>query len=722
MASIDTGRTGSNGSFFMAQGGRGGRGIRAFALMLGLALSGAAVWAQSDPPGRVGRISDTQGKVWLFDDQSNEWTEIGRNQVVTTGDRVATDNGARAELRVGSTVFRLGAGTDIAVQRLDDERISVNMTDGSLAVRIRAQDNVREVELSTPEGRFVPTSVGHYRIDHTDGRLAATSWIGNMRFEDSQGSIDIPAGRRAQIQFDQGQGSAPRYEWADVERDAFSDWVAKDDRADDTRTASRYVSPEMTGAEDLDRYGDWDNHPDYGTVWYPRAVAVDWAPYRYGHWGWVAPWGWTWVDDAPWGFAPSHYGRWVYWRNRWGWAPGTYVARPVWSPALVGWVGGGNVSLSFSIGGPAVGWVPLAPREIYRPVYVVTPGYWQRLNGRGVPYQPQVHTGPIMYSNRGVPGGVTVVSANVLKERQQVAAAYTKVSPQERQQFLARAAVSTAPTAPAGRPAVGTPRQVPSPQVAGAPAPRPTTPMGAGEHGVAGTPSPRAAADNNRDGRADNRNDAGNRAGSATQDRSVRSRDAERPTERINPNAAGLIGGKAEAGGVPQPPRKSAPAAADGAQRPQVDKATEKATEAAPSPRPARQGDATNAPPQPQRPAVAAPNPVPRAAPRPSNEAADERAPQQQQRPAPAPAPASPRDRSAPREAAPNAEQRSNLAVPAAAQAAAPVRPAPADPRQAREVPRAHAPDARQQQGGGPARSADGRTPERQERRQQSMQ
>ena len=24
-----------------------------------------------------------------------------------------------------------------------------------------------------------------------------------------------------------------------------------------------------------------------------------------------APWGWTWVDDAPWGFAPFHYGRWV---------------------------------------------------------------------------------------------------------------------------------------------------------------------------------------------------------------------------------------------------------------------------------------------------------------------------------------------------------------------------------------------------------------------------
>ena len=30
-------------------------------------------------------------------------------------------------------------------------------------------------------------------------------------------------------------------------------------------------------------------------------------------WVWLRPWGWTWVDDAPWGFAPFHYGRWLWW-------------------------------------------------------------------------------------------------------------------------------------------------------------------------------------------------------------------------------------------------------------------------------------------------------------------------------------------------------------------------------------------------------------------------
>src|SRR2546430_2009889 len=47
-----------------------------------------------------------------------------------------------------------------------------------------------------------------------------------------------------------------------------------------SRPATRYVSPEMTGYEDLDDHGAWQSDPTYGTVWYPQAVPVDWAPYR----------------------------------------------------------------------------------------------------------------------------------------------------------------------------------------------------------------------------------------------------------------------------------------------------------------------------------------------------------------------------------------------------------------------------------------------------------
>ena len=95
-----------------------------------------------------------------------------------------------------------------------------------------------------------------------------------------------------------------------------------------------------------------------------------WAPYRYGHWAWVNPWGWTWVDDAPWGYAPFHYGRWVFVGGAWGWVPGPVVGRkwrPVYSPALVAWAGGPSFGVSIGIGaGPAVGWFALGPRRSLR--------------------------------------------------------------------------------------------------------------------------------------------------------------------------------------------------------------------------------------------------------------------------------------------------------------------------------------------------------------------
>src|SRR4029079_10372241 len=121
--------------------------------------------------------------------------------------------------------------------------------------------------------------------------------------------------------------------------------------------------------EDLDQYGSWIQETDYGPLWGSSRVQSDWVPYRYGHWAWVRPWGWTWIDDQPWGYAPFHYGRWVQVRDRWAWYPGRRIDRPVYAPALVAWVGGSGFRRAGSGGGAAVGWYPLSPYERYQPWY-----------------------------------------------------------------------------------------------------------------------------------------------------------------------------------------------------------------------------------------------------------------------------------------------------------------------------------------------------------------
>ena len=110
--------------------------------------------------------------------------------------------------------------------------------------------------------------------------------------------------------------------------------------------------------------GGWQSEATYGEVWYPKAVAADWAPYRYGRWRDLPPWGWTWIDDADWGFAPSHYGRWARIDQRWAWVPGTQGGDPAYSPAAVVFLGTAGIGLSRpGAEGAAVAWFPLAPGE-----------------------------------------------------------------------------------------------------------------------------------------------------------------------------------------------------------------------------------------------------------------------------------------------------------------------------------------------------------------------
>ncbi|HJV59573.1 MAG TPA: DUF6600 domain-containing protein, partial [Albitalea sp.] len=390
---------------------------------------GANAWA--DPPGRVGRLGDMNGQVWLYTPDAGEWISAVRNRPLTSGDRIATDADGRAEVRIGSATVRLDGGTELEVVQIDDEHIALQLHNGSVAARLRSNDSAREFELRTAEGRFLANRPGRYRIDRTDSTSNLTVWSGEAVYEGPGSALTVYSGQRAEFWLD--QNNAAQYSITDPVHDDFAAWSSDRDRRDDRSASTRYVSPEMTGVEDLDRYGRWEQAPEYGAVWVPVGVPVGWAPYSAGHWAWVSPWGWTWVDDAPWGFAPFHYGRWAMFHDRWCWVPGTYVRRPVYAPALVGWVGGPHFSLTVNVGGspaPAVGWFPLAPREVYVPTYRVSPGYVQQVNITHVTNitnvttiinNPQLAVTNVEYRNRHIPRAVTVVPQTVMVNRQPVA-------------------------------------------------------------------------------------------------------------------------------------------------------------------------------------------------------------------------------------------------------------------------------------------------------------
>jgi hypothetical protein len=385
--------------------------IMALGMLVAVGWTVAAPSAWADPPGRVGRIAETHGTVWVYAPDQQEWVQAEVNRPLTTGDRLALDHDARAEVTIGSTTVRLDSDSQLDVTELDDEHMRLQLDQGGLAARLRDPQAATQFEVTTAQGRFTPQQPGHYRIDIGDDETLALAWSGSLRFDARDSTLSVTAGRRAELWQEDG---VTHYSWADLPHDDFSDWVLAADHRDELAASrQRYVPMDMTGWEDLDRAGRWETTADYGTVWIPLQVAPGWAPYQQGHWVWVSPWGWTWVDDAPWGFAPFHYGRWVWWGQRWCWVPGRYRYRPVYAPALVGWVGASPVYTGVG-SAPLVGWVPLAPGEVYYPGYAVGPGHWHALN----PHDPRRSYRPAPpprvnanFVNSHAPGAVTLMPA-----------------------------------------------------------------------------------------------------------------------------------------------------------------------------------------------------------------------------------------------------------------------------------------------------------------------
>ena len=291
---------------------------------------------------------------------------------------------------------------------LDDQIIQVAVSQGQLNVRLRRLDPGDAFEIDTPNSVFTIVQPGSYSVSvQSEEGSSITVWEGQAEVTASGNDFMVPAGQVANVS---GLGSIAYYTQPASSPDAWDAWCAERDAREDQLVSVRYVPREMVGVEDLDANGSWTVMAGYGAVWTPYRVPVGWAPYRQGHWAWVAPWGWTWIDDAPWGFAPFHYGRWAFINTRWAWIPGTVVARPVYAPALVVFIGGSPGESSAQ----GIGWFPLGPREVYMPPYGASPTYVQRLNVTNVTtinvqVIQQIDVTRVTYVNRTAPSAVTVV-------------------------------------------------------------------------------------------------------------------------------------------------------------------------------------------------------------------------------------------------------------------------------------------------------------------------
>ncbi|HVJ93325.1 MAG TPA: DUF6600 domain-containing protein [Labilithrix sp.] len=188
----------------------------------------------------------------------------------------------------------------------------------------------------------------------------------------------------------------------------------------------------------LEGHGEWINDSTYGTVWVPAKaeVGADFQPYvTAGHWTYNDATDYVWVSDYSWGWAPFHYGRWVYLSGPgWAWIPGrrysgawvTWRVGPAgygylgWAPAPPSWYWYDGVAYGWSFGfyHHHDHYVYCPHNSFYQPVvatYVVRGSAAREHHGRTkdyVPSRPAVGGADRVLASPTVNGGGGRVVAN----------------------------------------------------------------------------------------------------------------------------------------------------------------------------------------------------------------------------------------------------------------------------------------------------------------------
>jgi hypothetical protein len=389
----------------------------------------------------VARLSSIWGNVSVQRGDQSDSVAGAVNAPLVGGDFLSTGDGSsRTEVQFDNvTDLRLDRDTQIRFTKIDNGNREVQVAQGTAELSLlQGPDGTSQID--TPSLSIRPDVRGDYRTTVTgDGRTIFSVRVGRADVLLPNGTQTLNEG---QTMYAQGPASDPQTNvGAAVAFDDFDTFNADRDKDHLAQLAhASWNNPYIDGVDDLYRYGRWVNDPGYGNVWVP-SVEAGWAPYHTGRWVWEEGYGWTWVAAEPWGWAPYHYGRWFYARSYgWAWYPPApaiyapvYASHPpvIYQPALVAFFtfGGGGTALSvgfnsgggFNLGFSNIGWVPLAPFEVYHPWYAggfgnhYGPTIVNRtvINNYNTTTITNINNGNItkIYANANAPGAVAAVNS-----------------------------------------------------------------------------------------------------------------------------------------------------------------------------------------------------------------------------------------------------------------------------------------------------------------------
>ncbi len=295
----------------------------------------------------VTRLNDVKGDVSFLPGGESTWVNAERNRPLIPGDKVWNDAGSYSSLQVANATACAGPSSLVTVLNVNDVILQLQLASGSIDFYVGNHIKLQAYEINTPNVVLSVTEPGHYRItvDEVKGTTVVNVNEGEADIYGLKSSAIMGAGQSIEFY----DNNLKKYQAANTfGNDELQKWCAN-------QLPKNAKATSIIGYDDLEYHGAWQEIPEYGMVWSPNGVSSDWTPYRDGHWVWAECWGWTWVADEPWGFAPYHYGRWTYKEGTWYWVPGTQIDNVEFMPAVVSFIMLDNNGV--------IGWFPWAPGD-----------------------------------------------------------------------------------------------------------------------------------------------------------------------------------------------------------------------------------------------------------------------------------------------------------------------------------------------------------------------
>ena len=322
-------------------------------------------YASDEEPATVARISYIDGHLLRYVDTEKDWVATTKDAPFGMNDSLYTDERGKAEFIVpNQTRIRIGSTTQLQAISLTPDASEVDVASGVARFYNMGSDLV--VKATTPFGYVLAPAGSIFDLYVGDQSLEIIAIRGNVEYIQNEQRYDVAAGSPSLLAdshtVSSGSGTVDS-SWDSWNGDRDRLW---EKRQEITGESARYLPRQLhDDASVLDEDGRWERvyyQNEYQEMWRPTNVDPDWRPFSSGRW--VDYYGdQCWVPDESFGYVTHHYGNWVYVDGGWFWSPPVVsvevrVGRAAgfgWYPGRVAWIGSDE----------NVGWIPLAPTEVY---------------------------------------------------------------------------------------------------------------------------------------------------------------------------------------------------------------------------------------------------------------------------------------------------------------------------------------------------------------------